>query len=239
MAPPAGTNPNRPVLAIWRGPVARRFLLAFALLLAAAAPAAAHKLKVFATVEGGTISGYAFFVGGGRPHGAHVAFRDDAGQDLSSTVTDEDGAFAFTPARPEAITVLVDAGDGHSAETHIAAERLAPLALPTEAPAQSAAPSASASAGGTAESQTPGRQIPGRQATAPPAAPGCDSALIGRLVDMAVARQIRPLLEAQEAAQDKLRFNDVAGGIGMIVGLAGAALWATSRRKAPPAPPRT
>jgi nickel transport protein len=49
-------------------------------------------------------------------------------------------------------------------------------------------------------------------------------------VDTAVARQIRPLLEAQAEADGRVRFNDVMGGIGMIVGLAGAALWASARR---------
>jgi len=45
---------------------------ALALLVLAAAPADAHRLRIFATVEGGTIEGYAFFVGGGRPDGAVV-----------------------------------------------------------------------------------------------------------------------------------------------------------------------
>ena len=47
-----------------------------------------------------------------------------------------------------------------------------------------------------------------------------------------MSRQTRPLLEALERAEARLRFNDVAGGVGMIVGLVGAALWASSRRRA-------
>ena len=35
-----------------------------------ATPASAHRLKLFSTLENGTISGYAFFVGAGRAHGA-------------------------------------------------------------------------------------------------------------------------------------------------------------------------
>ncbi|NLH79539.1 MAG: hypothetical protein GX458_01670, partial [Phyllobacteriaceae bacterium] len=54
---------------------------------------------------------------------------------------------------------------------------------------------------------------------------------IERAVDVAVARQLRPLLEAYDQAEGRLRFNDVAGGIGMIVGLAGAALWVSARRR--------
>lgn len=197
---------------------AAALVLVLAGLLAGVAPAAAHKLKVFATVEGGAITGFAFFVGGGRPEGAHVAFRDDAGHDLASAITDTSGAFAFTPAKAEDITVVVDAGDGHSAQTHIAAERLAPLADPAVG---AAAPS-------------PAAMAPTAEPASRPAAPaaGCDPALMARLVDEAVARQIRPLLEAEAEAEDKVRFRDVVGGIGMIVGLFGTALWASTRAKA-------
>ena len=56
--------------------------LAAALLIAAATatPAAAHKLRVFATVEGGSVRGYAFFVGGGRPEGSAWAAKGGAGE---------------------------------------------------------------------------------------------------------------------------------------------------------------
>src|SRR5690606_18357004 len=56
-----------------RGPEARHAMtrsipavLFLILSVAAASPAAAHKLKVFATVDGDAVTGYAFFVGGGR-----------------------------------------------------------------------------------------------------------------------------------------------------------------------------
>lgn len=55
-------------------------------------------------------------------------------------------------------------------------------------------------------------------------------AMIDRSVEAAVARQIRPLLESYAAAESRLRFNDIAGGIGMIVGLGGMALWISSRK---------
>lgn len=55
--------------------------------------------------------------------------------------------------------------------------------------------------------------------------------MVEAAVDRAVARQIRPLLEAYDAAEGRARFNDVMGGIGMIIGLAGMALWASARRR--------
>ena len=63
-------------------------------------------------------------------------------------------------------------------------------------------------------------------------------AMIDRSVEAAVARQIRPLLESYAAAEGRLRLNDIVGGIGMIVGLAGIALWLSARRGARAGEPR-
>lgn len=186
----------------------RTLLLALALLLASALPAAAHRLKLFATVEDGTITGYAFFIGGGRPQGSTIVIRDGAGTEVFRTATDDEGRFAWTPAGPDRFTVTVDARDGHAAETVLEADRFG------------------------------GPPVPGAPAAAPPAFPlgaspsaATEAGLIEAAVDRAVARQIRPLLEAYDAAEGRARFNDVMGGIGMIVGLAGIALWASGHRR--------
>jgi len=175
---------------------------ALALLVLAAAPADAHRLRIFATVEGGTIEGYAFFVGGGRPDGAVVRF-ERAGEVVHATTTDAEGAFAWRPVEPGPITVVVDPGGGHVAEVTLGAERFG------AAPAGDAAP-ASAEEAASAHALDPE---------------------VEAAIEAAVARQIRPLLEAQAEARSRIRFNDVMGGIGMIVGLAGVALWARTRAR--------
>lgn len=172
----------------------RRLALALVLVLAATAPAAAHRLKLFATVEGDTIAGYAFFIGGGRPQGADIVIRDAAGQVVHRTATDAQGGFAWTPPAPGDFTVTVDARDGHVATIAIGPDRFA--------------------------------EIP----TTPAPATSPETAAIEQAVDRAVARQIRPLLEAYDEAEGRIRFNDVVGGIGMIVGLGGIALWLSGRR---------
>lgn len=77
----------------------RALLLLLALLLAG--PAAAHSLRLFAKVEGREVSGYGFFVGGGRPHGAGWSARM-AGLPLAQGETDAEGGFRFEV--PEAVT---------------------------------------------------------------------------------------------------------------------------------------
>jgi nickel transport protein len=181
-------------------PAASAVFIALALLGLAAAPAEAHRLRVFATVEAGAIEGYAFFVGGGRPADAAVRFVQ-AGEVVHATTTDEAGAFAWRPQDSGAITVVVDPGGGHVAEVTLDAERFGGEANRVPAPAPAT--------GGTTPS-------------------GLDPA-VEAAIEAAVARQIRPLLEAQAETQSRVRLTDVAGGIGMIVGLTGVALWARTR----------
>jgi nickel transport protein len=178
--------------------------LALALLVALSpATVSAHRLKVFVTAEDGALSGYAFFVGGGRPEGADFVVKDGS-REVFRGKTDLHGAFAWRPEAPGNFSVTVDAGDGHWAEAAVAADRLGGASV---------------------------------EAATTPVAPACASdpeamtKIFEAQVDRAVARQVRPLLEAYSQAEARVRFNDVMGGIGMIVGLAGAGLWAVSRRR--------
>ena len=187
---------------------ALRLALAAAALLASATLAEAHRLKLFVTTDDGALAGYAFFVGGGRPAGVDVVVRDAAGGEVHRGKTDENGNFRWRPPAPAAYRVTVDAGDGHWVDATVGADTLA-----VPAPATPPAPSPA----------TP---------TLCPDAPDL-AARVAAEVDAALARRLRPLIEAQVQAEGRLRFNDVMGGVGMIVGLAGAALWATARRRRP------
>lgn len=201
-----------------RAPTLAVCALALCALLASAAPALAHRLIVFAAREGEAVTGYAFFVGGGRASEAQAFLRDAEGRTLAQARTDAQGAFRFAPPSGLDVTIVINAGDGHVAEAPVAGERFA-----TESPARAVAQeSAQESA-----QETPQESA---QTSARALAPA-DLALIERRVEEAVARQMRPLLEAQAQAAARIRFNDVMGGVGMIIGLFGAALWAMARRK--------
>jgi nickel transport protein len=180
--------------------------LACLLALAALSPAHAHRLRVFATVEQGQINGYAYFVGGARAKGASVVFREAGQRELHRTSADENGAFSWKPERPQTIRISVDAGEGHVGTLVIDQSRFS---------------------GRRAEAET--------ETEAPQTAGGAFTAgqleTIEAAVDAAVARHTRPLMEAFEAMETRTRFNDIMGGVGMIIGVAGAAMWALSRRK--------
>jgi nickel transport protein len=186
-----------------------RALLALLIVCATAFPASAHRLKVFATVEGGTIRGYAFFVGGGRAALVPWAAKDASGGALASGTTDEQGGFAFAAPPPPVsdVTVTVDTREGHVAAATLAAARL----------------------GGTAAA------VPARAGATAPAGFSDDAAAqadrrLAATVEAAVQRQVGPLLERFEQLETRLRLADVLSGVFLILGLAGAALWARGRR---------
>ncbi|QFR33728.1 cobalamin biosynthesis protein CbiL [Ancylobacter sp. TS-1] len=175
-------------------------------LLAFAAPAQAHKLKVFATVAGDSIAGYAFFIGGGRARGTPWIAKDSAGATLISGTTDAEGRFAFA-LPPEAtgdVTVTVDTREGHIASATLTAARLAGGAAPSPSPAA---------------------------ATDSPVSTIADTRPLEAAIEAAVQRQVEPLLERIEELDARLRVTDIVSGVFLILGLAGMALWARGRRK--------
>lgn len=185
----------------------RRRLAFLVAALLVAGPAEAHKLKVFAAVEGNAVSGFAFFVGGGRPEGSAWTAKDAAGKQIATGSTDSEGRFAFSlPATiASAVTITVDTHEAHIASATIAADRLGPVAAASSVAAQ----------------QQPG----------PAAAPATPDAAVAALVNAAVQKQVEPLLERIEQMDSRLRFVDMLSGVFLIIGLVGIALWARARRR--------
>ncbi len=175
-------------------------------LLFVATPASAHRLKLFATLESGTISGYAFFVGSGRAHGAAISVKEASGKEIATLTTDDNGAYSYKTPAPQTYHLTANTGDGHIADAVIDAARFGGASTPDPENADDDDADSSAPAAALSQAQ------------------------IERAVDAAVARQVKPLIEAYELAEGRTRFNDIMGGIGMIIGLAGLAMWASARR---------
>jgi nickel transport protein len=180
-------------------------------LLLAANPALAHRLKVFAAAVGPEINGQAYFVGGGGAAGAQIRIEDSGGRELATLAADEQGRFRFTATVRLDHRIVADAGDGHSARFVVPARDLPP-SLP-----------APAGEGAAAIGEPP------PAANAPPAIV-LPTSQLRDLVGEAVAQQILPLRQQIMAYEDRVRLHDVLGGIGVIVGVAGLALWSKARR---------
>ncbi|NEX20507.1 carboxypeptidase regulatory-like domain-containing protein [Thiorhodococcus mannitoliphagus] len=206
--------------------------------LSAPETASAHKLKVFASAVGDRIQGSAYFAGGAKASGATILIQDIAGQTLATLLPDENGSFNYVAREPGDYVVVAKSADGHQAEWRISAAELAPAfpqgsatgadqEIDRAGPAgeQSQIPSppdTKEAAADKAASTSSGTDQPG---SAP-----LDPRLVSA-IELAVARQIRPLREQLAASADSARLTDVLGGIGYILGITGLALWWRSRQE--------
>ncbi|BAE53140.1 hypothetical protein [Paramagnetospirillum magneticum] len=101
-------------------------LAALPILLLLAAPAQAHKLKVFASVEGGDIVGSAYFVGGDKAVGVPGRILGADGSLVASFATGPDGGFRQRAAARMDHTISVESEDGHAARFILPADQFPP-----------------------------------------------------------------------------------------------------------------
>lgn len=198
--------------------MSRRAALA-GLVLLAALPASAHRLKVFATAEGRKISGYAYFPGGGRAVRVPVLATGPGGEELGRTTTDEKGCFSLEAKWRCDHTLVVETPDGHKATYRVEAAE-----LPSDLP-----PLGGAGRQGAPRPQGHGTGEKGQPQVA--AGPVKSGQVLEDAVARAVARELRPLREQLERYEAKRRLHDIIGGIGYILGISGVAFYLLARRR--------
>ncbi len=195
------------------GILARRLAAALFLALAAAPPARAHKLKVFAAAEGTVISGYAYFPGGARAKHIPVKILAPDGRSLAALTTDDKGEFSFKAKYACDHLIVADAGDGHAARFLVAADELVGALQPL--PGQKKKSTA----------EKPAHVAP----RAAPASAAIDEARLAELVAKAVGSQMRPLREQLDQFEDRRRLTDILAGVGYIFGIMGLILFFKTR----------
>ena len=167
----------------------------------ASRPVQAHKVKVYASALGHTITGRVYFPGGGRARNVVVQVFGPAGEGLGRVTTDERGEFIFEAEFGCDHRFVVDPGDGHRAAHTVKADELA-----DDLPALGSA-----------------SQPVGARAAAPPRLPSAAGAQVPDIEALAV--QVKKLREQIEGYEERVRFRDIVGGIGYIFGAAGVVFY--------------
>lgn len=180
-------------------------------------PALAHKVVVFATVEGETVHGEAYFRGGDPVRAAKVTVVGPDENVLGETKTDDEGRFTFPVRLRTNHTLIVDAGEGHRGEYTVPAEELAGE-LPTPDGTQSTAGKPPGSVESSAPLEPGGEAAPRASREEPVATPG-DGDLRARIE--AVGREVAALRKDLDRYKNELRLQDVLGGLGYILGIMG------------------
>lgn len=190
------------------------FMVFMVLSLLAAGPAKAHKVMIFAWVEGDTVYTESKFSGGKVVKKGEILVYDLEGRRLLEGKTNERGEFSFKVPEKTTLRIVLQAGMGHRAEWTIPAEEIeAPPAEQT----------------GTATSQQTALKEPERPMQP---APGISPNDIQLAVEKALDKKLKPMFKMLAEFRERgPSVTDILGGIGYILGLVGIASYFHYRRK--------
>jgi len=171
--------------------------------------AKAHRINVFAWMEGDFIHTESKFSGGKRVNGGEIIVYDLEGKQLLSGKTDADGEFSFKIPRKTGMKIVTQAGMGHRGEWTIPPSEIAPTG-----PEQKVSPKTSA----TSKPQIGTTSVSLDQ--------------IRGVLEQSLDQRFNPVLKMLAESQDKgPTLTNILGGIGYILGLAGLAAYMHFRRK--------
>jgi len=185
--------------------------------------AQAHSLHVFAMGNGDVIDGYAYFGGGARPQDAEIQLLDDTGRVVFAGKTDDQGEFKLRVSHRQDYVIEANSGDGHIASFKINGDELS-----DQLPSGNEDINIDVSQIDTASSVQSKKTRPSSTTIATATSDAMVTLSrdeLDSLIDAAVSRHVRPLREQLVAYEDKVRFSDLLGGIGVIVGIFGAFAW--------------
>lgn len=193
---------------------------ALIMLFTVLAPAAhAHKVSVFAWVEGNTVHTESKFSGGRHVNHGRIEVYDPQGTLLLEGRTDDQGRFSFPVPQKTDLRVELIAGTGHGNHWTIRAEELANASAGdtrTQAPAPHAAPEAVVVPRKADERTT-----------------GCDcltAAQAQDLIRQGMERHLAPL--RAQLADMAWGLRDILAGVGYILGLVGLGAYLNYRKQA-------
>jgi len=198
-------------------------LIVMGLLLAG--NALAHRVSVFAWVEGDTIYVQSKFSGGRRVKDGLITVTDAGGHELLRGRTNAQGEFAFKIPRRTELHIILQAGMGHRAQWVLPVSDMPPA----EGKRAEGTP---ASAGGDKSAEAAAIGNPAPSASERAASGGPDIRQIEAVVEKALDRKLKPLYKMiADSRRTGPSPADVVGGIGYIIGLVGMAAYIRSRRK--------
>jgi nickel transport protein len=185
-------------------------------------PVFAHKVSIFAWVEGDMVYIQSSFFGGKKIQNGAIDVFDAYGKRLVQGKTDDNGEFSFKAPVKAAMKIVVSAGMGHQAVWNLKASDFESIGLdaPSTEPLSSREITHDHPPTSPAEIQPPS-----------PALPGITSDEIQVIVEKALDKKLVPVLKMLSESRDRASMGDILGGIGYIIGLVGLAAYVGSRKK--------
>jgi nickel transport protein len=181
------------------------------LLLCFSAPAFAHKVYLYAWVEGNTVYTESYFSGGVKVDNGLIQVFDPAGKKLLEGHTNAKGEFSFRIPEKTDLRIVINASMGHRSEYILKADEL----------------------GGSSASETGNKPAVDVTKTEPSAPVQVNADEIRKIVDESLDSRLRPIARSIARLQEEKGpgFTEIIGGIGYIFGIMGLLLYFRNRKK--------
>ena len=205
------------------------FIFLFLIFFSGINPAYAHRVMVFAWVEGDTVFTESKFSGGKKVKGGKVIVYNSQEKMLLEGKTDNNGEFSFKIPEKTALKIVLHAGMGHRAEWTVSEEDIGEIS--GEKPAE---PFLKKPQGKMPVDTIPSEPTENRADEMLPApqphVPGTDE--IEQVVEKALDKKLKPVIKMlRESTTRGPTISEILGGIGYILGLMGVGAYFHYRRK--------
>ncbi len=182
----------------------------------------AHKVTVFAWVEGDMVYGECKFSGGKRTKNAPIEVFDINGKKLLETKTNENGEFSFKAPQKTDMKIVLKAGTGHRGEWML---RASEFGEPDNVPAEKAAPETE---------KVEKTEISGHGTKAETPSPCLAQKELKNMIEKSLDKKLKPVIRKLNEALDPNHdptMSDIFGGLGYILGLVGVGAYFNFRNK--------
>jgi nickel transport protein len=176
----------------------------------------AHRVTIFAWVDGDTVHTQSKFGGGKMVNNGEISVFDPEGNLLLKGNTDENGEFSFTIPKKTSLRIELNAGMAHQNEWIITAEEIGELQEDNF----------------VASDQPEDSNNVLEKRFEPPIESGLTRKDIEQAVEQAMEKKLKPVMQMLSDLRDPgPKFIDIFGGIGYIIGLVGIGAYFKNRKK--------
>ena len=178
------------------------------LVLITDSPVLAHKVNIFAYVEGNMVYTESYFSDGTKVEGGVVEVYDSLGNKLLEGKTNKDGQFNFKPPKKDDLKIVLLASLGHKNSFTISADELPEIIREEKL------------------------QKPELKESEIKELTNVNLEQIKNIIDSSLDKKLKPIMrELAKSQQKKVSFTEVIGGIGYIFGVMGIILYSASKKK--------
>jgi len=198
-------------------------IIFFLIAVALASVANAHRLGIYAWIEGDTIFTLSQFPDGKKIAGGQITVYDQDESKVLSGITNEKGEFSFKIPMIDYLKIVLDTGQGHQAKWIFCTNEIKEAVCGGD-------PNTRVTKFDGAPATTDIKKKPKVQ----PPAPVVDvqTKPIEQAVERALDKKLKPITRMLTQMQDSgPTVTDIFGGIGYIIGLMGIGAWFYSRGK--------